>query len=142
MGQAKAQYWVMSVKNKTQKHWVQDRSKMLLLMLIKLFKVLMLSWIHNFNANNALKTWNAIYAPKTDTNWYDSAIMLKLVTNPLIWINTILKSCWNLSWILWYELIRFYNHVETCPESSDTNWYDSTIIIITMMWFDTILKHV
>ena len=86
---------------------------------------------------------------------------LNLFRFNMLWIDTILQTCWNLYWIsktliqidaihhtclnmlLWYELIQFYKHVETCLEflkplilidaiddktslnlleNSDTNW--------------------
>ena len=95
-----------------------------------------------------------------------NTIMQIFFESLMMQFDNILQTCWNLfnknmmkylKWIpriafdkravknmsrlveiVWYDLIRFYKHVQTCH---DTIWYDSTNMYrLVMIRFDTILQ--
>ena len=150
-------FWLHLKGNETQKYWVQDRSKMLLklwtlFLLLKLLisvgskgylslkifrdyrlKILVtLTVLQNLKILLRLKiVWRLLVIDR---------IMLRLVLNTLIQIDMNWEGSKIISSLEFLKpLIRIDAIQQTCLNLSKHVWTSS---IVTMIWFDTILKHV
>ena len=107
-------YKRLHISNKTQKNWVQDRSQMLLILLIlktslsfQYSKAHKLMILHMIRFDTILQTCPVLFK-YYDTIWYVSTNMSKLVHDIMVQFDKILQKC--------PDLFKYYNRI----------WQDST----------------